>query len=99
MAFIQSEEAADVDIMVFPESALNGQATAQFVPEPADQVVPCLEASYERNPIQAISCAARIRRMYVVINLTMKRLSVSNGTVVLYNTNVVFDRTGKVISM
>lgn len=97
MAFIKSEAAADVDIMVFPEVALNGQSTAQFVPDPSDQVVPCLDASYGNNPIQAISCAARNRTMYVVINMTSKRLS--QGDVLLYNTNVVFDRAGKVISM
>lgn len=95
--FIQSEAAANVDIIVFPEATLNDQSTAQFVPEASDHVVPCLNASYVHNPIQAISCAARNRTMYVVINLTMKRVSL--GEVLLYNTNVVFDRTGKVISL
>lgn len=96
--FIKSEASADADIIVFPESSLNGQSTAQFVPDAADQIIPCLDASYVGNPIQDISCAARNRTMYVVINLTMKRL-MSRGEVYLYNSNVVFDRSGKVISV
>lgn len=97
VAFIQSEAAADVDIMVFPESSLNNPASPQFVPDVSDEVIPCLDSFYENNPIQAISCAARNRKMYVLINLTMK--TPSQGDVLLYNTNVVFDRTGKIISM
>lgn len=97
VAFINSKAAAEVDIMVFPETSLNGPTTPQFVPDVSDQVVPCLNSSYANNPIQAISCAARNRTMYVLINLTMK--TPSGDHLLLYNTNVVFDRTGKVISM
>lgn len=97
VTFIHNASAADADIIVFPESALTTVATPQYVPDASAQVVPCLDSSYADNPIQAISCAARNRTMYVIINLTMKQLN--EGEELLYNTNVVFDRTGKVISV
>lgn len=96
VAFINHELAAQVDIMVFPESTLNDRFTAQFVPDVADQIVPCTNPNFNKNPIQAISCAARNSSIYVVINLTMKR---NYPELRLHNTNVVFDRTGKVISL
>lgn len=69
VAFINHERAVQVDIMVFPESTLNDRFTAQFVPDVADQIVPCTNATFDNNPIQAISCAARNSSIYVVINL------------------------------
>lgn len=99
VAFIHNEAAAEADIMVFPESSLNDASTAQFVPDASDHVVPCLEPAYDSNPIQTISCAARNRTIYVLINLTMKQMSDGGEEVLLYNTNVVFDRKGAVISV
>lgn len=94
--FINHEQAVDVDIMVFPESCLNDRFTAQIIPDVDEEVVPCTNSAYDNTPVQAISCAARNRSTYVVINLTMQR---HVPELILHNTNVVFDRTGKVVSM
>lgn len=60
--------------------------------------------------LQSISCAAKNSRRYVIINITTKRnctaekietndpRDCSPTNVNLYNTNVVFDRTGTIIS-
>ncbi|KAH8338080.1 hypothetical protein KR059_005485, partial [Drosophila kikkawai] len=98
----------DLDILVFPEHILNSRATATFVPHESENVTPCFQADYEIFLIEA-SCSARARGMYVVLNLVEKELC-ANGAgsetygpcpetgVRNFNTNVVFDRTGKVVS-
>lgn len=116
---MSSPEAANVDIIVFPESCLNSRLAAVIVPTETDDVDLCTNVAYDQN-LRNIACAARDLKKYVVVNLTMKR----NCTEVhemehnhehdehenehedeceqewlLYNTNVVFDRNGKVISM
>ncbi|XP_037052329.1 vanin-like protein 1 isoform X1 [Bradysia coprophila] len=115
---MSSAEAANVDIIVFPESCLNSRLTAALVPTENEDVDVCTNETYDQN-LRNIACAARDLRKYVVINLTMKR----NCTEVyeaehehdhdgehdyeaecpnewlLYNTNVVFNREGKVISI
>lgn len=114
---MNSTEAANVDIIVFPESCLNTRLTAVIVPSETDDVDLCSNDTYDEN-LRRIACAAKDLKKYVVVNLTMKR----NCTEVhemehehdheehdhehdcpnewlLYNTNVVFDRSGKVISM
>uniref|UniRef100_A0A1B0DIU5 Uncharacterized protein n=1 Tax=Phlebotomus papatasi TaxID=29031 RepID=A0A1B0DIU5_PHLPP len=110
MQIIASEEAQDVDIMVFPESTLNMLNYPTLVPHPDDEVSPCENENYEFF-LRNISCAARTHRKYVVINLTEKhpctqeeqdalndtRPCAENG-LSLYNTNVVMDRTGVVVS-
>lgn len=110
--FINDASAQDADIIVFPESTLNNRSTAQYVPYPEEQVIPCANNTYDNNPIQVISCAAQNGSTYVIINLTMKRVcskeragdkedtrACPTDDLNLYNTNVVFDRTGKVISL
>lgn len=98
----------ELDILVFPEHIINSRATATFVPHESENVTPCFEADYDIFLIEA-SCGARSRGMYLVINLVEKELC-GNGAgsktygpcpetgVQYFNTNVVFDRTGKVIS-
>lgn len=101
------DAAAGADIIVFPESTLTAGDQAQLVPEPTDAVVPCTNATYAADaPLARLSCAARARSMYVVINLTMRRRcdATINGRPCTdewsrYNTNVVLDRSGAVISM
>ncbi|KAH8361271.1 hypothetical protein KR200_012112, partial [Drosophila serrata] len=98
----------DLDILVFPEHIINSRSSATFVPHESQKVTPCYEADYEIFLIEA-SCSARSRNMYVVLNLVEKELC-ANGAgsetlgpcpetgVQYFNTNVVFDRTGMVIS-
>ncbi|KAH8327511.1 hypothetical protein KR067_004939, partial [Drosophila pandora] len=107
---INSENASSTDIIVFPESTLNDHSSTTFVPDPKELVNPCLSdpnATYFEEFLVTISCAARNASKYVVINLTEKqkcedvpedtRPCASNGLNV-YNTNVVFDRQGVVVS-
>lgn len=107
-----SNEAKIADIIVFPESTLNGlNEPLTYVPRATDKISPCdLPSNYEPFLVE-ISCRARESKKYVVINLTEKedctkksqadkkdpRPCASNG-LSIFNTNVVFDRTGAVIS-
>ncbi|KAH8289105.1 hypothetical protein KR054_000443, partial [Drosophila jambulina] len=98
----------ELDILVFPEHIINSRGSATFVPHESQNATPCFQADYEIFLIEA-SCSARARRMYVVLNLVEKELC-ANGAgsetlgpcpatgVRYFNTNVVFDRAGKVIS-
>ncbi|XP_016986846.2 vanin-like protein 1 [Drosophila rhopaloa] len=107
---IHSENASATDIIVFPESTLNSVGSTTFVPNPDDQINPCLSdpnATYYEEFLVTLSCAARNASKYIVINLTEKqkctdvpedtRPCASNGLNV-FNTNVVFDRQGVVVS-
>lgn len=110
LSIIESENAKELDIIVFPEFALNNVQTPIAVPNPKDYIRPCGQAKYS-NVIEQLSCSANRGRKYVVINLTMK-LNCSDEAVDLekanilcpdngfhlYNTAVVFDRNGVVIS-
>uniref|UniRef100_A0A1L8E2M0 Putative carbon-nitrogen hydrolase n=1 Tax=Nyssomyia neivai TaxID=330878 RepID=A0A1L8E2M0_9DIPT len=110
MQIIASSEAQDADILVFPESTLNMKQYATFVPHPNDGVAPCEEDRYEFY-LRNISCAARTHKKYIVINLTEKHECTEEEQAALndtrpcasdglshYNTNVVFDRNGTVVS-
>lgn len=113
---MNSTEAANVDIIVFPESCLNTRLQAVIVPTEHEDIDLCTNDTYDQN-LRNIACAAKNLKKYVVINLTMKR----NCTEVheaehqhdhehdhedecpnewlLYNTNVVINRAGKVVSL
>lgn len=102
-----SAEAANVDIIVFPESSLNMPETSVFVPPENEHIDLCTSNdTYDRNLIK-IACAARDVKKYVVVNLYMKVCSEHDRNKhkliiihrFVYNANVVFDRAGKVISM
>jgi len=101
--------ADDIDILVFPEATLNNHATAEFVPEPEDDVNPCLAGL---GPILSqLSCVARQKQMYIVVNLYEQsycpdrqqirfndtRPCPGNG-LNIYNTNVVFDSRGRLMA-
>ncbi|XP_037933152.1 vanin-like protein 1 [Teleopsis dalmanni] len=106
---IKSAEANDTDIIVFPEGTLNNALQTTYVPAAHEKVVPCLNVTgmVYADFLMQLSCAARTARKYLVINLTEKenctavaqdtRPCAANGLNV-YNTNVVFDREGCVIS-
>ncbi|KAH8409249.1 hypothetical protein KR009_011235, partial [Drosophila setifemur] len=107
---INSANASATDIIVFPESTLNGLSSTTFVPSPEDGVNPCLSdpnATIYEELLVTLSCAARNASKYVVINLTEKqkcedapedpRPCASDG-LSIFNTNVVFDRQGVVVS-
>jgi len=107
---INSEKAGNVDIIVFPEACLNSRETAVIVPRETEDIDLCANDTYDQN-LKDISCAAKNSNKYVVVNLYMKRNCSEEharqhddeheckSEWLLYNTNVVFDRKGKVISI
>lgn len=101
-------QANETDIIVFPEMTLAGNVYT-YVPHESQRIAPCdYENSneYEEHLIK-LSCKAREIGKYVVINVPEKenctvsekdpRPCAANG-LNIYNTNVVFDRQGMVIS-
>ncbi|XP_036336929.1 vanin-like protein 3 [Rhagoletis pomonella] len=106
-----SPEALETDIVVFPEGTLNNDFQPTYVPAAEDAVIPCLlanQSSRYEDFLVELSCAARTNRKYLVINLTEKENCADNAAfdprpcatngLNIYNTNVVFDREGRVIS-
>ena len=104
----------NLDIIVFPEMTLNGMETAVETPEPDDKLSPCINENYtEGNLVKLISCSARTYQRYVVVDIVTKTPCpdiemTTNGDkrkctdredkMSYYNTNVVFDRNGTLIS-
>lgn len=90
-------------MLVFPESTLNNIQTAVYVPNPKLGVIPCETKDEFDVILKNVSCAARKTKKYVLINLTEKSdcegSSCPEDKLKRYNTNVVFDRIGAVISM
>lgn len=103
-----------LDIIVFPEMTLNQMQTAVEIPEPRDEVSPCDSVDYpEENLVKKISCSAKAYQRYVVVGVVTKvacpdedmiaqndprNCTDRPDTMSYYNTNVVFDRNGTVIS-
>ncbi|KAL0267059.1 UNVERIFIED_CONTAM: hypothetical protein PYX00_009427 [Menopon gallinae] len=93
------------DLMVYPEGTLNDLNSATYVPDPADNVTPYKNKTYENNEVmRAISEATAANYVYVVINL-YERVNCTNRTTncpprgyFIYNTNVAFNRSGAVIA-
>lgn len=101
-----SSPSSRIDIIVFPEGTLNRDGPHTLVPDPATNTNLCNQndTKYE-SFLHKLSCAAQKVRKYLVINLTEKescdgKESSAKGDNCLktYNTNVVFDRKGKLIS-
>lgn len=101
------EEAAQeaVDIIVFPENGLTGTYVdpdsvyniSMEIPDPKLQISPCTAdtKNYSKALID-LSCSARTHNIYVVVN-TFERTNVS-GNITYYNTNLVLNREGVIIS-
>ncbi|XP_054729401.1 vanin-like protein 1 [Anastrepha obliqua] len=93
------------DIAVFPENVLNSRTNPIVIPTPGEQVVPCgADVQYDYI-ISEISCYARSMRLYVLINVAEIQNCTQSHNIedlvancAIYNTNVVFDRGGAVIS-
>ncbi|XP_011189686.1 vanin-like protein 1 [Zeugodacus cucurbitae] len=103
---IESNGTRDLDILVFPEFVLNDYTFRTFVPDPTLQIAPCEIPNYDYF-LTELSCAARARQLYLVVNLLEKVFCANDTTTVgrcdtsglnTYNTNVVFDRHGRVVS-
>ncbi|XP_037046246.1 vanin-like protein 1 [Bradysia coprophila] len=105
---IHSEDAKQLDIIVFPEMTLS--TSGSLIPNPEDKIVPCGNEAYD-SIIQGISCSAIDSSVYVVVNIHEKSECTKESQATLndnrpcalnglniYNTNVVFDRNGTVVS-
>ncbi|OXU24427.1 hypothetical protein TSAR_010107 [Trichomalopsis sarcophagae] len=78
---------------------------ASYVPHPEEAVVLCNASSKYAKSLQKISCAARDSKLYVVVNHQEKVDCEPNSSAdcapdgfLLYNTNIVFDREGRVVA-
>lgn len=113
LSLIHFPGALGLDILVFPEATLNSRSTAEFIPDIEDNITPCDDINYNENSpiITAISCAARDTDKYIVINLSEKSLCPDRQQIAfndtrpcpadkinIYNTNVVFDNRGVLVS-
>ncbi|XP_011501280.1 PREDICTED: vanin-like protein 1 [Ceratosolen solmsi marchali] len=101
-----------VDILIFPESSLSisnsknltvrRSEAASYIPDPQDKIVPCNDANNYPDSLKNISCAALKHKLYIVINHREKFDCVgdncSDDGLLIYNTNVVFNRNGEVIA-
>uniref|UniRef100_A0A1B0GA13 CN hydrolase domain-containing protein n=2 Tax=Glossina morsitans morsitans TaxID=37546 RepID=A0A1B0GA13_GLOMM len=104
-AIIESEATKDLDILVFPEYILNNMDMKTYIPDPKDGIVPCEVTNYDWF-LTELSCAARSRQLYLVVNMLEKEfcLPFANQRKChpsgynTFNTNVVLDRQGRVIS-
>ncbi|XP_014489018.1 PREDICTED: vanin-like protein 1 isoform X2 [Dinoponera quadriceps] len=109
---IKIANASDVDIIVFPEDGLTTISLpgrekmddwSTIIPAAFKNYIPCDENTIKvSETLRRISCAAKENRIYVVINIAEK-LPCDNSTCTkydeaYYNTNVVFDRNGKIIA-
>uniref|UniRef100_A0A336MY47 CSON006165 protein n=1 Tax=Culicoides sonorensis TaxID=179676 RepID=A0A336MY47_CULSO len=103
------QNTTDVDIIIFPESTLNNYETGvTFDVDPLQ--IPCGNDSFGQI-INLTSCASKNTKKYVSINLVETSLCPDQQQIEFndtrpcpsdkinkYNTNVVFDRNGAIIS-
>ncbi|XP_025191100.1 vanin-like protein 1 isoform X3 [Melanaphis sacchari] len=104
----------DVDILVFPEAGLTGvtlpddrKEIRNFlteIPSPESNTIPCF-TQYCSTVLNKLSCAARLHHMYVVVNLpeieyckTEDDDLCPEDLAYYYNTNVVFNREGRIVA-
>ncbi|XP_012234701.1 vanin-like protein 1 isoform X2 [Linepithema humile] len=105
---IEIAQTMDVDIIVFPEYGLTSidlltiddiSSWATEIPYVTDNYVPCTKRSGSVNDVLIkISCAAKQNRIYVVINVVERTYSFQTKKTIYYSSNVVFDRTGRIIA-
>ncbi|KAJ8687590.1 hypothetical protein QAD02_023384 [Eretmocerus hayati] len=111
--FIEKASQYSADIIIFPESSLSTgysgdsktkeKNAASFIPDPIDEISPCRDENHVyKYTLKRISCAAEKFKIYIAVN-HLERVDCegqdcpTNGFL-MYNTNVVFDRTGVVIA-
>ncbi|XP_076751476.1 vanin-like protein 1 [Xylocopa sonorina] len=111
--YIEKAKQQNADIIVFPEDGLTSlnmpersrmDAWTTVVPPVLDEYTPCTgNAVNVSETLKTLSCAALQNRIYVVINIAEKEICEPNDDqcsdgIRYHNTNVAFDRTGKIIA-
>ncbi|KAL5281050.1 BTD.2 family protein [Megaselia abdita] len=110
MKLLDTPEAKQADIIVFPEATLNKYGpTDVFVPHHNHSVTPCGNSTY--NFLADFSCKAKEMKKYIVLNLFEKERCTAESQKKLgdprpcpasgwnkFNTNVVLDRNGMIIA-
>ncbi|XP_076632048.1 vanin-like protein 1 isoform X2 [Colletes latitarsis] len=111
--FIKQAKQQNADIVVFPEDGLTSiqvpviskmDSWSTIVPAVEDEYVPCTgNWTGISETLKNISCAAKDNSIYVLINIAEKERCNSKNQCFLdeaiyHNTNVAFDRTGKIIA-
>ncbi|XP_078047835.1 vanin-like protein 1 [Augochlora pura] len=104
--FIQEAKKQNADIIVFPEDGLTSYIMpgkskmdpwTTAIPSPEDNFVPCTQNRTDvSETLKVLSCAARDNSIYLVVNIAEKEV-LKNGTV-YHNTNMAFDRQGKIVA-
>ncbi|KAH8273046.1 hypothetical protein KR018_002259 [Drosophila ironensis] len=90
------------DILVFPEATLNSVLQLTAVPESTTRSL--CDQSAEDDPgiaefLRTLACAAREHHTYLVVNVKERALDPESlRGYAIYNTNVVFDRSGRIVS-
>ncbi|KAL7041185.1 hypothetical protein ACKWTF_000673 [Chironomus riparius] len=109
-----NDASSSLDIIVFPEGTLNTILTATEILESEDEIAPCINPNYvNNNLLKLISCSAQEHNRYVVINVITKAKCPDTEMILnddprncddtrdgfsYYNTNIVFNRVGVIIS-
>lgn len=99
--FAQEASEKSVDILVFPEYGLNNADCAVEVTNIGS--IPC-DLNEAESLMKYLSCLARKAKLYLSINLTEKELCSASTPYcsqigfTRYNTNIVFDRNGKIVA-
>ncbi|XP_043265501.1 vanin-like protein 1 [Colletes gigas] len=106
--YIEKAKQQNADIVVFPEDGLTStrmptvsqmDAWSTIVPAVEDEYVPCTgNLMGVSETLKNISCAAKHNSIYVLINIAEKERCNSTDETIYHNTNVAFDRTGKIIA-
>lgn len=102
--YVEEIERSDTQIIVFPEYGLTTidvftksnwkKDYTLYVPKTYDNTILCEASNHVEKALKDISCAAKTRGTNVVINFLEK--DNSSNTDIFYNTNLVFDNTGKI---
>ncbi|XP_052131890.1 vanin-like protein 1 isoform X2 [Frankliniella occidentalis] len=104
------QAAQSADIIVFPEDGLQGfdnEVLPLSVPAPGEGGAPCDDDAAEAaagQPLRELSCLARTHGVYLVVNLVDEQPCAAGDAKCPargsyhYNTNVVFDRSGKIVA-
>ncbi|KYQ54958.1 Vanin-like protein 1 [Trachymyrmex zeteki] len=112
VVFIKVANLYGVDIIVFPEAGLTTinfpereklEDWTTIVPNASSNYTPCSQDTVKvSEALRKISCAAKSNKIYVVINIAEKApcydVPCPKDKMFYYSTNVVFDRTGKIIA-